>query len=427
MQSGIFKKNVMKIKTQSILLALLFCMSTTYAQENDMSYRRSSWYNILISHPEQGFSSDILYVYNNKDMSDKFNDHSLSIGAVAATGTKFIDKKPIDDFLNRNDVAKRLVAKWFDRDKYTGVCDMDLISYRGLEAAKASDIEVASLTKRHEALLMDAGTELIGSTFVLVHDVIYIDKAEENQDIAAGIHVGGAILGGVLSIIGAATDNEDLVNAGSLLYLSSETASLVVSQLEGFRVKVRTHLYQVEWDSLAPYDFYEKYYTETLDPAKIAAWEDAQYKLKYIGTQEVKSGQTVMKGVHNPEDVIKKVVYRALDECVLNLQKQYEAFRLKEPIYSMGEKKTVHVKIGLKEGVSKNSKYEVLETVIDGRGRTRYRRVGTIVPDPNRIWDNRFMAIEEGAENSELGYTTFKIKSGANSIYPGMLIREIKF
>lgn len=393
-----------------------------------MSYRRSSWYNILISHPEQEFSSDILYVYNNKEMSDKFNDHSLSIGAVAATGTTFIERKPVDDFLSQNDVAKRLVAKWFDRDKYTGVCDMDLISYRGLEAAKASDIEIASLTKRHEALLMDAGTELIGNTFVLVHDVVYIDKAEENQDIAAGIHIGGAILGGVLGIIGAATNNKDLVNTGSLLYLSTETASLVVSQLEGFRVKVRTHLYQVEWDSIAPYDFYENYYTETYDAEKITAWKKAKYKLKYIGTQEVKSGQTVMKGVHNPEDVIRKVVYRALDECVLNLQKQYEVFRLKEPIYSMGEKKkTVCVKIGLKEGVGKKSKYEVLETVIDGRGRTRYRRVGTIVPDPNLIWDNRFMAVEEGAENSELGYTTFKIKSGAGSIYPGMLIREIKF
>jgi len=41
------------------------------------------------------------------------------------------------------------------------------------------------------------------------------------------------------------------------------------------------------------------------------------------------------------------------------------------------------------------------------------------------IWDNRYMAKEEGAPGSELKYTTFKRISGRD-FYPGMLIREIK-
>ena len=55
-----------------------------------------------------------------------------------------------------------------------------------------------------------------------------------------------------------------------------------------------------------------------------------------------------------------------------------------------------------------------------------YKRRGVIKPIPERIWDNRFMAFEEGAKNSNLNYTTFEIVSGSG-FYPGMLIRETKY
>jgi len=51
--------------------------------------------------------------------------------------------------------------------------------------------------------------------------------------------------------------------------------------------------------------------------------------------------------------------------------------------------------------------------------------VGVIRPVKDKIWDNRYMAAEEKAENATLGFTTFEKVSGG-SFYPGMLIREMK-
>lgn len=50
--------------------------------------------------------------------------------------------------------------------------------------------------------------------------------------------------------------------------------------------------------------------------------------------------------------------------------------------------------------------------------------MGEIQPIEGQIWDNRFMATEEGAVGSNLNYTTFRAISGKN-FAKGMLIREI--
>ena len=95
-------------------------------------------------------------------------------------------------------------------------------------------------------------------------------------------------------------------------------------------------------------------------------------------------------------------------------------------IYEIDDDGNVVAKIGLKEGVSEKSKYEVLERIESEDGTTKYKKVGEIKPVKNKIWDNRYMALEDGAPNSELGGTTFKVTNGRN-LYPGLLIREIKF
>ena len=48
-----------------------------------------------------------------------------------------------------------------------------------------------------------------------------------------------------------------------------------------------------------------------------------------------------------------------------------------------------------------------------------------IKPMPVKIWDNRVMAIDDKAENSDLEYTTFEKVSGGD-FFPGMLIREMR-
>jgi hypothetical protein len=47
-----------------------------------------------------------------------------------------------------------------------------------------------------------------------------------------------------------------------------------------------------------------------------------------------------------------------------------------------------------------------------------------IEPIPSLIWDNRYMATEEGAQGANLGFTTFRKVSGKN-FSKGMLIKEM--
>ena len=106
---------------------------------------------------------------------------------------------------------------------------------------------------------------------------------------------------------------------------------------------------------------------------------------------------------------------------MVDLQRNYEEFRTKSPLLSV-EPLTAYV--GMKEGVNAKSKFEVLEVVEMENGTHKYNRVGVIEPIENLIWDNRYMAVEEGAQGATLGFTTFRTVSGKD-FAKGMLIREM--
>lgn len=394
----------------------------------DVTYHRSSWHNILIYHNDQKYAKEILETYHNRPKSEKFNDHTLPVEVLNAKGKKYIKFKKINKFIMDSDIANNLVAKWFNRNESTGYCDMELIYRRGIEGASTENIEMSELTKRGKSILMDSGTDLIGNTFVLAHDIIYIDKGERNKKVARGIGFFGELMKGVGEVMASATGDNSYYELGRSVDELSRTTADVVDDYEGFRVKIQTHLYRLEWQDSDNDFFYENYYLDEnyYDEAKFRAWNDANYTLTYVGTQETVCGQTVLVGKYNLSQLIKIVLYRTLDESIVKLQKNYEEFKIKEPIYKIDENGFVIAKIGLKEGVSTNSKYEVLERVESSNGTTKYKKVGTIKPVENMIWDNRYMAFEDGAPNSDMEGTYFKV-TGGRDLYPGLLIREIKF
>ena len=392
-------------------------------------YHRSSWHNILIYHDDQKYAEEILTTYYNRPTSEKFNDHSLPIDVVTTKGKKYTKFKKIDKYIMNNNIANDLVAKWFNRNDSTGYCDMELIYRRGIEGASTENVEMSDYVKRGKAILMDSGTDLIGNTFVLAHDIVYIDKGERNKNVAEGISLFGDILKIAGEVMASSTGDNDFLELGNSVDELSKTTADIVDDFEGFRVKIQTHLYKLNWQDSDNEYFYENYYLDEnyYDAAKHQAWQNANYTLTYIGTQEAICGQTVLKDVYDLSQLIKIVLYRTMDESIVKLQKNYEEFRIKEPIYEIDEENGyVIAKIGLKEGVNENSKYEVLERIETEDGSTKYKKVGEIKPVKDKIWDNRYMAFEDGAPNSELNGTTFKITNG-KKLYPGLLIREIKF
>jgi hypothetical protein len=405
-------RNIYKIGLLSVLFCLTF-INVLAQKEQIGDYRRSSLYSVLINHDDQKFGEEIKAAFLVMPVPDKYNDHDLSVKVVAMQNKiKKNDVHLINDFLDSNKVASRLIAKWFNRDFFTGQCDMELIKERGVYNASEFDKAVANQSIRGKAMLADAGEELIGNTFVLMNDIRYVDKGEGSKIAGTILRIGGLVAG-------AATGNSDLVDLGNNL-------GTITESYKGFKVKINTYLYRLVWNDTIANTFYKDHYTLTPDSIKYANFNDNRdkYILSYVGKQESSGSNVSFLGINEDEPLkmVRKACQRALDENVANLQKEFEVFKIKSPLISVSP---ITAYVGKKEGITEESRFEVLEQQEDEQGKRSYKRVGIIKPIPNNIWDNRYMAVEEKAEGANLGFTTFKKVSGSDFL-PGMLIREIE-
>lgn len=401
---------------KKLLLAILSlgCILSVSAkkleQPVDTKYNRSSIYSILVCHKEQKFADQIEDQFLNIPTPDKYDDHDLSV-KVISVNEKGKYGNDIDAFIEKNHIASRMVARWFDRDILTGQCDMEFIKARGVYNASELDKELAARSARGIAMLQDAGEQLIGNTFLIVNEINYVDKAKKGQAFGIGLRVLGALASAV-------------TNDNSYLALG-EVAGAMAETYKGFKVKITTRLYQLVWDEETATEFYTKYWTATPDAERAAAFEANRdkFKLKYVGDVESSGNATSFLGINEdaPEMMVRKACQRAIDENVADLQKKYEQFRIKAPITDVNG--GIKVQVGMKEGITPDSEFEVLEPQ-DENGAITYKRVAIIKPVDKKIWDNRYMAVEEGAYGADFEATTFKKVSGGD-IYPGLLVRQI--
>ena len=404
----------MKIRNIAIGLVVSIAISVQ-AQETDANYRRSSIYSVLVNHTDQQFASEIKEAFLQIPVPDKFNDHNLSVKVLnldkKLSGASSEKENPlITEFLNNNKVASRLVGRWFNRDFFTGQCNMELVKERGLYNATEFDKQLASRSARGMAMLQDAGEDLIGNTFVLVNDIRYVDKNK-----------GAKTVGSILKVFGSIA----AAYTGSNIDDLTDNIGDMVETIKGFKVKINTFLYKLEWSDDIATQFYQDQYGAVPDPTQKVNFDAARgnYKLKYVGKVESSGGTTSFLGINEDQPVVmvRKACQRAIDENVVDLQRNYEEFRTKSPLVSV---EPITAFVGMKEGVTAKSKFEVLEVVELENGKHKYNRVGVIQPIENLIWDNRFMAVEEGAQGATLGFTTFRKVSGKD-FSKGMLIREM--
>lgn len=415
---------IFRIRLISFLVSIPLLLEAVGSSAQEIKYRRSSLYSLLIRHPDKEFGKDIDTVFRYVPIPEKFDNHNLKVRAInSAVVEKNRDTKEdntirftIEPFITKNDIGKRLVSKWFNRKEgkgQDGTFDMELIIERGLYDADYFDYQIASRSVRGQSLLADAGEDLIGKTYVLFNDIRYFDKEEASSIAAAGIYAAGAIAS---QFTGGLT--------GLLINVGSRTISDVTAKIAGFRVSITSYLYQLEWNDETAAIFYQDYYISEPNETKKQAFNQLKglFNLKFVGHHTVVSGETTMRGVQNKNDMIRKVCERAIDKNIAQLQKEYEVFRVKTPLFSASP---LTAKIGLKEDIDENSKFEVLEAVENDMGRIEYRRRGIIKPIKGKIWDNRFMAeFEEENEGSTRTETEFEVVSGSG-FYPGMLLRQI--
>ena len=360
----------MKIK---YLFLFIFLITSTllYGQE-DYKYHRSSLYSILLRHENRPFADEILSSFNSIPIPDKFDDHNLSKRVFKAAvlqksdTTELDDQKPyIDNLLSKNAIGRRLVAKWFNQNK-DGLFNCDLLVKRGFYDASAFDIDLSDKTIRGaDKIISDASNELISNTYIIVNDIDFYDRRETGKKLS-----------------NAATGVTTVVSAIPIIGLFALPAyganARLTESVAGFKIRVTSYLYKLDWNDEIEGTFYKNYYTSVPDETKINAFkkEKQLFSLKYIGKHTVYSGITTLRGINRQEEFFIKVCTRALDESVANLQKEHAEFRVKTPLLSI---EPLSAKIGMKEGVNEESEYEVLEAMEED-GLTKYKRVGIIKP-----------------------------------------------
>lgn len=388
------------------------------ADENDIAknvkYRRSSLYTLMVYDPIIKFNKTIKNTFGNLDVPQKFNDHNVGPYSILSISNIKQQESQINSFLTRNNIAKKMVAKWFNRD-LEGKFNMNLIAERGLYDASAIDQAIASNMARGNAILADAGEELINKTFIVVNDFKFIDKAEKGKFLTDALNeaarqqakdgeIGTSLVTGALSFG---------VSAGA----------------KGYIIRSTSYLYQLEWNDEIQANFYHNYWTDknNFDPAKVAAFNQTNdYKLKFIGSQSALADvQSSIFTDKTDEDLIKIATEKAIDKAIAKLERKFEAFRTKTPLVSTDP---LAAKIGTKEGLEGGDKFEVLEMKQDPEtGKTTYKRVGVIKVDGKNIWNNNYTPeemkqLEKEGKLPKLQYTIFK---GSGNYYPGQLIKQI--
>ena len=388
--------------------------STENVLAQDLKYRRSSLYTLMINDPTRMHANVIKDAFGNAAIPQKFNDHN--IGPYMINGQANLEDQSyvITNYLNTNNVAKDIVAKWFNKNA-DGKFNMDLIAARGMYDASSMDKIIANSSARGDAMIADAGEELIGSTFVIVNDFKFTNKEEVAKKVSGGLKIGGALA--------------SYIPGGSYIKTATDLASIGTTVAgKGYWVRTTSYLYRLVWDEEAAAIFYNNYWTDdnNFDSEKVEAFKNANhFKLRFVGFQT--AGADVQSSIFtnkSEEDLIRMATVKATDRAVAKLERQYEEFRTKTPLYSV---EPLAAKIGVKEGLEPGDKFEVLQQEITLDGKTIYKRVGIIQVDGSHIWDNSLSpeeteVLRQQGRLPEQQYTIFK---GSGNFYPGQLIKQI--
>ncbi|WP_417199393.1 hypothetical protein [Bizionia sp.] len=401
-----------------LLFAFTCCfshVSFSQTETNDLIYRRSSLYTLMVSDKNQDYAEIIENAFVNYPIPEKFNSHisnkrtipKIVNGSVSKKELHDLQLQGITDFLNSNDIAKSMIAKWFNRSERGGF-NMELISERGYYNASDLDVKIANQTERGNALIADAGEELLNNTFVVINNFKYTNKEKVAKKTNS-----------ILSAVSSIAAESGAADVSAIADVTSEGVDILG---KGYVIKTDSYLYKLVWNDEVATIFYNDLWTEdeNLDLDRVKAFDNSNiFSLEYIGMESAWADlQSTKYTTKSGEELITIASLKASDAVIAKLQRSYEVFRTKTPLLS-GD--PITAKIGLKEGLEKGDKYEVLEQVLNKNGKTEYKRQGVIKVDKSFIWDNRFMATEEN--ESELEYTTFK--GSKNKYYSGMLIRQI--
>lgn len=325
-------------------------------------------------------------------------------------------KTYIEDYIKKKDLARKIVAQWFERGQ-DGTFSMGKIQKRGQYDASVFEAQTANSSSLGSALLNDAGENLIGNTFVVFNNLRVVD----NEPFVNTLKMRTAKMGGL---------KRSTKLQSSKLGRGINRARLAAKKKveKGYNVWTTAYLYKLKWNEEIQSIFFEQLWIGRgeSDPERKKRFESTDlFELEFVGYSYSQSIATEsLWAKQKPETIVETATLRNIENTYSKLQKENDVFK---PITSITSVNPVKAKIGKKEGLEGNEKFEVLEISIDEKtGIQKLNRVDVISVDPKNIWDNRYNAAEliEKGYDTNLSGTHFK--HGPKKLYPGLLMRLLK-
>ncbi|KAA5535105.1 hypothetical protein F0919_10970 [Taibaiella lutea] len=404
-----------------LYLCLLLYTTSTVAQVQSLKYRRSSLFTLMLTNEKRKYEDVISKTFLGYPIPEKFNNHNLGFRVIKTSNLPdSLKLNVINAYLDSNDVARKLVAHWFNRNE-KGYFNMNLIAERGSYNASEMDAAIAKKTKRGLTLLEDAGEELIGNTFILISDFRFINKEELRKVIKERVEQTEKNATQIEKVANRIPFVKKTPAGASLLHeLNDLTAQPLDVLSKGYVVVTTSYLYRLVWNDSVATVFYKDLWMKdnAFDKNRKYAFEHTSlFQLQYVGSEVAWADlQSTIYSTKSEEQLVQIATIRSLDAVIVKLQKEHEAFRTSTPLISTDPPTAG---IGLKEGLESSDHYEVLQQVINEDGKTSYETIGVIKPLKDQIWDNRYMATGDSLRSA----TTFE-KGKGKQFYPGMLIRQ---
>lgn len=448
------------MKTPLLTFAFLFLFNSFISSQGSSpnEYRRSSLSFILIENADLGKSRDlVINAYNNNPFPAQFNNHALKdskfsdeqvqltnddfyksgwyndtlasvaqlfkalkkypgnpIRYVNADSTKAV-VDPTEDqltllklnkFINEKNLAKQIVAKWFNRDEKTGKMNWDLIKERGMYSASAEKLDQAKTVADPTTFLQDF--ELIGNTYTVFNKM----KFYPNEPYAALVRDKAKLE--ALKKFGKGPEK--------LLKKTLAIADTIYEKTKvGYTVACYSYLYQLDWNEDISAKTKQYLFNDNFD-SKVAFDTTTIFKLKYVGKTAAQSVVTFKLGETRTEaEIIDLQVRRTIDNAMAKLQKNYVQFR---PVSPISSNEPITARIGLKEGVEDKQTFDILEMSFNKLGMPEWKSIGKCSVDGkiSPIWDNTQGAEPQldadGKPIPTKEFTTFK--GGGSKVQPGL-------
>lgn len=403
-------------------------------------YRRSSLCLVLLAHSEKDYVDAMINVFNNFPLPQRYNEHNISdLRVIRVTGKQ--NQKDIERLIEQNCIPRKVIGRWFNHNPATGFMDMSLVHSRGGYGASKESYDMVKDNVRGTAMLRDEGLELLQNTFVLVCDMDYIDQKNRAKwgELALGLVSAGLQATAAVQQEKANADyargnyakaqkrqsQAQTWSSGADLSLA---ASAVVGDIGGFRVKMTSYLYQIDWDNKMTDAFFRDYWCDpSMSSDEIAARnvkfkdEKKMFRLKFVGKYQAKSSKTILRSWSNEGEVILDVCQRCVDKGINELARKYVVFRPRAPFYFEGMDMYSH--IGRKEGVAYGRDYEILQPYKDKHGRIQYKKIAKA--KAAKPWDNLAIHFDEYFDETEKG-TRFHYNGKKEKLEkPGLQLREL--